>query len=408
MERFLRKRNPEEASASSSAGASAPARASAVPSKGSVALEHAVASGASASSARAASAEAHASAEAEPDECELSDLEVSSCSSNGVEREQDLTLCDQETAAWLSSRRETQTGHHLKHRARCVLRLMAGVVGQTNKLIRSAPAVRKMHMSNKRGNGKSARTYKSTQVLEASVKAKGAAALDALRMSPEADVNEVEAALTALTTISHARAAMLHQSGLRLHVPTLSSKSLARIVVELGATQRGKRGAQKGVTLAQAKAIWRQQSAVIVALHTGAPEVVQESSGDGVGGDNMNPSALEPREGDGAEALPTEAMLDEAQLEYATGAWAQWRGRQGYRELMNVVAEWEEIKLPQFRVANAAELTEKMVAARRRQQNRKSARAQRGAPQAFREEALGRLVNDLSARPETIITLAGF
>ena len=89
MERFPRKQKP---------GAGGP---NAVSSEGSAAFERAGAGSAALQPACGAAAE-------QSDAFPPPDVEVGSCSSNGGEGEQDLSSCDQETAAWLSGPQATQ------------------------------------------------------------------------------------------------------------------------------------------------------------------------------------------------------------------------------------------------------------------------------------------------------------
>ena len=65
------------------------------------------------------------------------------------------------------------------------------------------------------------------------------------------------------------------------------------------------------------------------------------------------PSAAQPAEESG-EVSGAAPVLGE--FAYATGEWAQWGQHQGYKELLELVAEWESVKLPTRRLLTGAEL----------------------------------------------------
>ena len=67
------------------------------------------------------------------------------------------------------------------------------------------------------------------------------------------------------------------------------------------------------------------------------------------------------------------------ELAYATGEWAQWKHHHGYKELLQLLAEWESLKLPTRREVSGSELRARLLAARELQLARPSSRTPVGA-----------------------------
>ena len=91
------------------------------------------------------------------------------------------------------------------------------------------------------------------------------------------------------------------------------------------------------------------------------------------------PSAVQPAQVSGEVPGPAPRL---GELAYATGEWAQWRHHQGYKELLQLLAEWESLKLPTRREVPGSELRTRFLAARELQLARPSSRTPVGAERA--------------------------
>ena len=82
-------------------------------------------------------------------------------------------------------------------------------------------------------------------------------------------------------------------------------------------------------------------------------------------------SAMQPAEESG-ELPGTAPRLGE--LAYATGEWAQWSHHWGYKEPLQLLAQWESVNLPTRRQPTGPELRARFLVARQRQAARPSSR----------------------------------
>ena len=104
---------------------------------------------------------------------------------------------------------------------------------------------------------------------------------------------------------------------------------------------------------------------------------------------------MQPAE-EGREASSSTPDLEV--LGYATGERAQWSQRPGYKELLQLLAEWESIKLPTRTVPAEAELRDRILQMRLRQMSRASSRAPEGAERAAVLQRAGQgVIRDIAA-----------
>ena len=91
------------------------------------------------------------------------------------------------------------------------------------------------------------------------------------------------------------------------------------------------------------------------------------------------PSAALPAEESG-EVSGTAPVLGD--LAYATGEWAQWSHHQGYKELLEVLAQWESAQLPRRKLPTEAFLRSRLLKERQEQAARPSSCTPEGAERA--------------------------
>ena len=270
-----------------------------------------------------------------------------------------------------------------------------------------------------REKGKQARWISSAQMREsATAKAKGV--LEALRERAESMDGKAERTLSSLAVCDVPRAQALYQLGLRVHDPTISEKTFRRVLADLGLAKTPKRpwrGRRQ-----EAQTAWSQECNVVLwrwrrlagasepnaaaGSETASAESVAEAASvsepSAAGGGESSsavgvapaagasePSAVQPAQESGEVPGPAPRL---GELAYGTGEWAQWRHHPGYKELLQVLAEWESLKLPTRRVVPGPELRARFLAARELQAARPSSRTPEGAERAAELQRVAQVV----------------
>ena len=341
------------------------------------------------------------------------DLEVSSTSSG--ETLEPGAPPEGLDATWAEAPQRWHLARWCVARAHGVCRAMAKILAasgfKTNKEWQKYAGKLHLHWQG-RESGNARRKLSRAQIQEnATSKAQGV--LEALRERAESMDAKAERTLSALDLCDAPRAQELYQLGVRVLDPTISEKSFRRVLADLGlakAPKRPWRGRRQ-----EARAAWSQECSVVlgrwrmpagasepsaaagsaggngesssaVGVAPGAcasePSAVQaalESVGVAPAAGASEPSAVQPAQVSGEVPGPAPRL---GELTYATGEWAQWRHHQGYKELLQLLAEWESLKLPTRREVPGSELRARLLAARELQLARPSSRTPVGAERA--------------------------